>query len=349
MKPMIKYKVDFDFIAFMHVCANAKDLKKKMDVEMKQHQEYKDKSKKKKKDQFYKDCEVFYKETLSYIQRNELDMFFKKTSIFKDYLTVLAMQEKELENETVEDFKQHILKLIDFDEEKLQGDNLINELKNHYDDPNSIDDYHKESELILETLKDDRMFNEIFKNAIACLKELFIQEKYLPMKAEIEAKLEEHNKEYAKDPIKFILKISSGIIKEEDLKKSDVQTYMTFMTYYSIMVEMTKDFSVIVYHKRAGRQNSKEMEKHVMQSLLKFLSDPKRYEMIQMLSKERWYANELAKKFEITPATMSYHVNKLFALGLISFEPAEQNKMYIQLDKTRLDYLLNQLLKDLTN
>jgi DNA-binding transcriptional ArsR family regulator len=45
---------------------------------------------------------------------------------------------------------------------------------------------------------------------------------------------------------------------------------------------------------------------------------------------------------------MSYHVNKLFALGLISFEQRERNKLYIELDRERLSYLLKRVRKDLT-
>jgi DNA-binding transcriptional ArsR family regulator len=348
MKELIKYKVDFDFIAFCHICANAKELKKMMIAASKEHQDYKNSEKKKSKSKYFKEAEAYYNDTLSFIQRNELDMFFKKTSIFRDYLMGLAFENKELKDQSLEDFRQHILKLVDFDEEKLSGDSIVEELKDHYADPSSIDDYEKESELILEILKDERMFDTIFKNAIYALKDLFVKEKYLPIKDEIEKKLKQHNETYIKDPIAFVLKMSSGIIKKDDLEKSDAQVYIAYFTYYTIMIEINKDFGVVIYHYKVENKDPKEMEKHVVQSLLKFISDRKRYEMIQVLSKERWYANELAKKFGITPATMSYHVNKMFSLGLISFEPAEQNKMYIKLDKERLEYLLNLVIKELT-
>ncbi|WP_370570291.1 hypothetical protein [Sphaerochaeta sp. S2] len=55
----------------------------------------------------------------------------------------------------------------------------------------------------------------------------------------------------------------------------------------------------------------------------------------------------MAKTFNITPATMSYHINKLYGLGLIHVEQGEQNKLYLELDKERLTYLLSQIKDDL--
>jgi DNA-binding transcriptional ArsR family regulator len=348
MKPTIKYKVDYDFISYTYVCANAKELKKQSLAEMKQHPSI-TKEDKKKREMYFKDAEDYYNQSLSYIQRNECDMFFKKTSIFKDFLSKVTMCGENLKDKSLSDFKEHILKYLDDKEENLNEETLLKALKNHYDDPNSIDDYKKETELILETLKDERMFESIFKNAVNSLRDLFIKERYEPNKEKIEAKLSEHNEKYVEEPLEFILKMSSGMIKEEDLKGSDVQPYLTYFTNYKLMISLKCETGLVIYNYQLEELNNEGYEKDIIQSLLKFLSDPKRYEMIQMLSKEKWYANELAKKFKITPATMSYHVNKLFALGLISFDQAEQNKLYIKLDSKRLEYLLNKVTKDLLN
>jgi hypothetical protein len=207
----------------------------------------------------------------------------------------LAIADEALENQTLSDFKQYILETLEIEDQTLTPKLLIKEIVNHYDDPNSIDDYQKETELILETLKDERMFNTNFKNAVASLKKTFIETKYLPNKETYDKKLAEHNAIYEKDPFEFLSNISTGIIQEDDLRRPNLQPYITFLAGFKLMLEVKPDYSVMVYNSKLENVNREEYEKDIIVSLLKFLSDPKRYQMIRMLTKEKWYANELAK------------------------------------------------------
>ncbi|MBN2795293.1 MAG: winged helix-turn-helix transcriptional regulator [Clostridia bacterium] len=347
MKPTIIYKLDFDFIGYCHTCANVHDMRKMSNQEMKQHPAISSKDLKKSYDEYYDEAEIYYNEKLSYIQKSELDMFFKKVSMFMDYLMSITIHNKSLEEENLEDFQAFVLKVLELEEKDLKIEKLHKAIKDHYDQPHFFNDYSKEAQMIFETLKDERLFNSIFKNAIASLREAFIEHKYKPSEAYFENKLADHNEKYSNNPIEFMINISTGMLKEEDLLKVDYQPYITFFSPYNLMISMKND-GFIIYSDKLEQLNKEDFEKDLMQSFLKFLSDPKRYEMIQMLSKEKWYANELAKKFKITPATMSYHVNKLYGLGLITFEQGEQNKLYIELDKKRLRDLLNLITNDLT-
>ncbi len=349
MKAIVKYKIDFDFISFMSTSANEKDMRKIFNSEVKQNPELNNKIVKKRILGLYKEANKFYNDTLTYIQRNELDMFFKNVSVFEHYLTNLAFIDIQLEDQSLEDFKSFIHKIFEIDEKVITSEKLIEAMKDNYDSPNSIENYNKETELILETLKDERMFNSIFKNAIRSLKETFTTEKYVPMKDVIDTKLKEHNKKMKADSIRFILDLTSNVIKEDELQGHKLTPYMTFCTYYKLSLSVEEDKAIVVYHYNLEKMVPESSEQDLIQSLLKFLSDPKRYQMIQMLSKEKWCATELAKKFKITPATMSYHVNKMFALGLISFEQGVKNKMYIQLDKERLKNMLSQVIGDLVD
>lgn len=345
MKPTIKYNVEYDFLFFTHICANIKETKKVFDSESKTHAISKNKYIKKLFDTFFKETEIYYNETLSYIQKNELNMFFKKVTVFYDYLMHLSHQGKSLDNETPDDFRAFILKELECELKEVNSEKLHKVLRDHYDDPKSFEDYDKSTELILEVFKDERMFNTNFKNAVASLRDLFIKERYLPLKEEYDKKLEEHNEIYKKDPYAFIDTMSSGKVKLSDLNITDYQPYISFLGHLGVMINVGSN--VIIYSANLEKLTDFDMDQDLVESLLKFLSDPKRYKMIQMLSKEKWYANELAKKFKITPATMSYHVNKLYALGLITFEQGEQNKLYIELDNDRLNYLLDYMKKDL--
>ncbi len=343
MKPTIEYNVEFDFVLFTHTSANSKEEKNIVMEEPKQNSCSKNKNMDKSFDQFFKDLEQYYHHTLSYMQRNELDMFFKHISVFSDYLMSLALKAKKLEEQSLEDFRLYIIKSLEIDEEDLDFDLLLNALKSHYDNPRAYADYRKETEMILETLKDARMFNVVFKNAVASLRVLFIEEKYEPAKKAIELKLEEHNVLYKENPIAFLINISSGMLKEKDLIKSSFRTYLTYFIPFRIMLSVKHGNNQIIYSHELDQMKKEDIEKDFTQSLLKFLSDPKRYQMIQMLSQQKYYANELAKIFKITPATMSYHVSKLYTLGLITLEPGEKNKLYIKLDNERLVSLLSQI------
>lgn len=349
MKPTIKYNIDFDFISFIYLSANVKDIRKIFNQEVKLNPELNNKAVKKRTLELYKEANTFYNDTLTYIQRNELDMFFKNVSIFEHYLTTLSFKDLILDDQSLDDFKSFIQKMFEIEEKALTLETLTDAIKKHYDRPNAIENYDKEAELILETLKDERMFNSIFKNAIRSLKDTFKAEKYIPMKEILDEKLKDHNKKMEADPIKFILDLTSNIIKEDELKNKQLTPYMTFCTQYKLMLSAKEDKAIVVYHHNLEKMVPENSEQDLIQSLLKFLSDPKRYQMVQMLSKEKSCATELAKKFKITPATMSYHVNKLFALGLISFEQGEQNKMYMQLDKERLKHMLSQVTNDLVD
>lgn len=349
MNPTITYNLDFDFLSYMALCANIKARRKAFNAELKQNPHLKNKDAKRRTTMLIKDAEAFYHDALSYIQRNELDMFFKGISIFKHYLKKLILSNTPLEAATVEDFKDFVLCKLELTEPDLTFETLVKGIKDYYDDPSIPEDYAKEAELILETLNNPRLFDTIFKSAVASLKATFTEHKYTPIEATITQKLAAHNERMGTDPVAFIVDLTSGLIKEEELKGKKLQTYMTFYTYYKLTFEVDGDVSTIVYHHELENIRSETSEKDLIQSLIKFLSDPKRYQMVQMLSKKKWYANELAKEFKITPATMSYHVNKMFALGLISFEQGEQNKLYMALDKERLDDLLIKVMKDLTH
>lgn len=81
--------------------------------------------------------------------------------------------------------------------------------------------------------------------------------------------------------------------------------------------------------------------------LFKVLSDEKRVEILQLVSKRSWYGNELAKHLGITTATLSYHVAKLFNLDIITFQEGENKRLYYKLNKERLKELFENSLKDI--
>ncbi len=64
---------------------------------------------------------------------------------------------------------------------------------------------------------------------------------------------------------------------------------------------------------------------------LKAISDPARREILEILKKKRKSAGEIAEKFNLTNATVSYHLAQLKKADLIS-ETKEKNFIYYELN-----------------
>lgn len=63
----------------------------------------------------------------------------------------------------------------------------------------------------------------------------------------------------------------------------------------------------------------------------KALSDPVRREILVMLKDEKMPAGEIAKRFDMTGATISYHLSQLKKAGLIS-ETKYKNFIYYEIN-----------------
>lgn len=68
----------------------------------------------------------------------------------------------------------------------------------------------------------------------------------------------------------------------------------------------------------------------------KALSDPARREVLVLLKKGRMPAGEIARHFDMTGATISYHLSQLKKAGLI-FETKYKNFVYYELNISVLE------------
>lgn len=71
----------------------------------------------------------------------------------------------------------------------------------------------------------------------------------------------------------------------------------------------------------------------------KALSDPVRREILVMLRKGRKSAGEIAGEFDMTGATISYHLSQLKKAGLI-FETKEKNYIYYDLNTSVFEEIM---------
>ena len=71
----------------------------------------------------------------------------------------------------------------------------------------------------------------------------------------------------------------------------------------------------------------------------KALSDPVRREILNLLKNGRMPAGEIASHFDMTGATVSYHLSQLKKAGLV-FESREKNYIYYSLNASVLEEVL---------
>ena len=72
---------------------------------------------------------------------------------------------------------------------------------------------------------------------------------------------------------------------------------------------------------------------------LKELSNPIRREILLLLKKEKMSAGDIAKHFDLTGATISYHLSQLKKAGLV-FEEKHKNFIYYELNITVFEEVL---------
>ncbi|MBN2604677.1 MAG: metalloregulator ArsR/SmtB family transcription factor [Bacilli bacterium] len=82
--------------------------------------------------------------------------------------------------------------------------------------------------------------------------------------------------------------------------------------------------------------------------LFKVLSDKSRLKLINSLSKESSYVELLSEKLGLNPSTISFHLKKLEAIGLVSSKKEQYYVMYY-LNKEVLDFQLLDLISSLND
>jgi ArsR family transcriptional regulator len=80
-----------------------------------------------------------------------------------------------------------------------------------------------------------------------------------------------------------------------------------------------------------------------MNDIFKALNDPARREILKMLRKKDMMAGEIASKFDMTPPSISHHLDKLKRAGLVTTVKQGQFVLY-SINTTIVDDLLEYVL-----
>ena len=153
---------------------------------------------------------------------------------------------------------------------------------------------------------------------------------------------------FKKDPIYFINTVGIGDYSKAIEMHNSIILYMSFFIDVGFIYFAYEDTLVMYCGQTVEHRFETKKARDTYKSLFKALSDEKRIEILKMTAKRPWYNKELADYFNLTTATLSYHLNLLLELGILSFEPSIiNNRYYYTTNKENLKKIFNDALQDL--
>ncbi len=76
---------------------------------------------------------------------------------------------------------------------------------------------------------------------------------------------------------------------------------------------------------------------------MKVLTDPSKFAILKELHKESTYGNDLAKKMNLTPATISHHMNALVSEGFVNLKTGKSKRIYYSVNEDAVKRILQNI------
>ena len=205
----------------------------------------------------------------------------------------------------------------------------------------------QEADHFISLLEHPSMHKKRFSETLELFYQLFLKNTEDTLHKVLSREAEQHTRLLVQDEKIFFRNFFRSDYSSVLNTGTDIAIYISeFLEYDFLYFEGVHP--VIVY----GRYNSliqkRQTKKTGALKILKALSDEKRIAIIKLLKNRTWYSNELAEHFALTPATMSYHINRLTSIGLVEYETGDQNRLYYRINKNRLKHCLENAYTELT-
>lgn len=164
----------------------------------------------------------------------------------------------------------------------------------------------------------------------------------------IHKRIEEHTYIMEKDYKKFLENVVV-LLNKEQVKGKTTVFYMNYFLEVRCCQYVSDDIYTIYYGYGLEQRLNAEFKRIQYKDLINVLSDEHRFNIIKLLGKRAWYSKELADHFGITTATMSYHIKKITALGIIEIDSGKNKRMYYKLNKEKFQGIINLMVSDIIN
>ncbi len=289
---------------------------------------------------------------ISTFLRNDMEMLFSKTQINNWFLFFLIERKKARTTEELldyldamssDEFRSLYLKIIKLDAvplEKITQKMIRTSVEKHF-----FSEVRGEDKNIAQLLKEP----DEWKTRITGVYRRFHHDFFIPrqqrISEQLQATFEKSQKKLDDDPDVYLNALTVGHYKTVLHSTRDLKIFGTYCYDRGFTISIREKLFWYGFRRELLLEEIDRKAKTAL--LFSTLSDPKRVEILRLITQKTWYSNELAKHFKLTSATMSYHINKLLSAGLLTFEIGEQNKIYYQVNTKILCDLLDAAKEDL--
>lgn len=298
------------------------------------------------------------KEWLTYVDnnispfmKNDMDFVIEKifglyelsvTKIIKDNLDTPQNLIEAIRNMPSDDIIRTIYEAYNVDVPFSKNNNDIEEaIRKSYDSDTAA--------LFIQVKK----YPEEYKTKVLRILEVFYEKFYKPFQNNInnflENKIKSHNEKLMNNPIEFLNIIGLGDYTKLLNQKKNIRIFLSYVIDVGMFYLHLEDTFIMIYGFSMEERLNKQKIKEKYKNLFKALSDEKRLDIIKLTSKRPWYNKELADYFNLTSATLSYHLNLLLDLGILNFEPSINNRYYYTTNKENLKLLFDAAYESLTS
>lgn len=279
-------------------------------------------------------------------KKEQMDFFFNDESqIFRCFMFV----DKIWESKSVDEHMSFVENLSHFSITKMLVKTLIDsKLKNDDDliekianNRGNVVDFIKELDISKSSKWDVYCFIENIEEYKTGFVSLI--KAYIPMYKKLLKKqskfIDEVNdyimKNIESEGTEFIKEYTNNFISLSEFKRLYITSsyFDSYLIYFTLM-NNTEDCYLVVgpYYQQVFNQND-YVEKYL--KVLKNLSDKTRFGIMKYILDNKRYGQEIAEKFNISNASVSYHMNNLLFLNLVEISKKD-NKVFYKLNKQRV-------------
>ncbi len=196
-----------------------------------------------------------------------------------------------------------------------------------------------------------KRFPDEYKIKVAYLIETFYKQFVQPNEPYVEnfiyEKLKLHNARFKRNPLEFLNNIGLGDYSKITAEFPNMKIFISYYTDLGVYYGMFGTQFGLYYGFYMEERHSEQQDHDRYKNLFKALADERRLEIIRLTSARPWYNKELADYFGLTTATLSYHLNLLLDIGILNFEPSDNNRYYYTTNKETLKTIFNASLQSL--
>ena len=205
-----------------------------------------------------------------------------------------------------------------------------------------VESFASEARQLVKLLsKPDRFFHTMTQS-LESFNASFFSESMDHIESILQKKAAEHEKLLRKDPENFIEHLTLGSFKALLAQREEIVFIPVYIHQKCIDMGNAGETYVVYGLAHEARLYGEDVRKKT-DAFIKALGDPSRLTILRLISGRKWYGKELAERLDLSTATVSYHLEKLMAAGLIQIESSKQRRLLYSVNTKGIQDLISSL------